>query len=75
MNNTAILRNIQNNILYRHIEGDIYKNLSTGVQAEIKPNLAKKYLRLSVEATYIINKNPLIEGLIKKLKLHIEVLP
>jgi hypothetical protein len=73
MNNTAVLRNIQNDILYRHIEGDIYKNLSTRVQAEIKPEIATKYLKLNTEATLMLNKNPHLEDLIFRLKLKIEV--
>lgn len=73
MNNTAVLRNIQNDILYRHIEGDIYRNLATGVQAEIKPEIATKYLKLNVEATKMLNSYPNLEILIEKLKLKIEV--
>jgi len=73
MNNTAVLRNIQNNILYRHIKGDTYKNLATGVQAEIKPEIATKYLKLNTEATIMLNKYPHLELLINKLGLKIEV--
>lgn len=73
MYNTAILRNIQNNNLYRHIEGDIYKNIATGVQAEIPPDKAKEFLKLNVDASMILNKYPMVELLINKLKLKIEI--
>lgn len=73
MAETAILRNIQNDFLYRHIEGDIYKNIATGVQAEIPPDIATKFLRLNVEATMMLNKYPNLEVLINKLKLKIEI--
>ncbi len=68
----TICRNIQNNDLYKHIEGNKFKNLRTGVVGEISDGLAEKVLKINVESTILINENPEIENLINKLNLKIE---
>jgi hypothetical protein len=73
MAETAVLRNLQNGALYRHLEGDIYKNIVSGIQAKITPELAKKHLRINVEASSILNDYPQVENLINKLSLKIDI--
>ena len=72
MNDTAILKNIQTNNLYRHIKGNTFKNLSTGVEGEIPKELANKILVIDYKASMMFNKYPLLEELVFKLKLKIE---
>ena len=72
MNDTAILKNIQTNNLYRHIKGNTFKNLSTGVEGEILEELANKILVIDYKASMMFNKYPLLEELVFKLKLKIE---
>ncbi len=74
MNKTAILRNIQNGNIYRHIKDNLYRNLSTGAEGEIPPETATKFLKLNVEASLMLNKHPNIEVLINKLNLKFEKL-
>jgi len=68
----AIVRNIQNNDLYRYLGNDEYLNIRTGNKGNIEPEAAKKILRINVEATELFNDNPLIEEMIKALNLKIE---
>ena len=68
----AICRNIQNNDLYRYLGNDEYKNLRTGNTGKIDPEMAKKVFKINLEATEIINENPIVEDLIKSLNLKFE---
>mgnify|MGYP001613682923 FL=1 len=68
----AICRNIQNNDLYRYLGNDEYKNLRTGNTGKIDPETAKKVLKINIEATEMINENPIVEDLIKSLNLKFE---
>lgn len=65
----AICRNIQNNDIYRYLGNDEYVNLRTGKQGKIKPDVAQKVLKINLEATELINENPIIEDLIRTLNL------
>jgi len=71
MNNTAIVRNIQTNDLYRHIEDNQFKNIRTGVIGNVPPDKAQKAFQINLEATLILNSNPNIEKLINVLGLSI----
>jgi hypothetical protein len=68
---TPILRHIKTNTLYRHIENDRYRNLSTGVEGEVPPEIAQKIFAISLDATVLLNEFPNIEKLIKGLNLKI----
>ena len=72
MNDTAVLKNVQNLDLYRHIKDNTFKNLRTGVEGEIPEELTNKILTIDFNATMLFNKYPLLEELVFKLKLKIE---
>lgn len=68
----AIVRNIQNNDLYRYHGNDEYENIRTGKRGVIDEEMAKRCFKINLEATELINEYPVIEDLIKKLDLKIE---
>ena len=72
MNDTAVLKNVQNLDLYRHIKDNTFKNLRTGVEGEIPEELTNKILTIDFNSTMLFNKYPLLEELVFKLKLKIE---
>ena len=65
----AIVRNIQNNDLYRYLGNDVYFNIRTGGRGKIEPEMAEKMLKINLEATELCNEYPMIEELINALKL------
>lgn len=75
---TAILRKVlpegapTTGDLYRHISGDTYKNLRTGVSGTVEPDKAKEIFRINVAASEFLNGNGEIESLIRVLGLRIE---
>lgn len=72
MNDTAVLKNVQNSDLYRHIKDNTFKNLRTNIEGEIPAELTNKILRIDFNATMLFNKYPLLEELVFKLKLKID---
>ena len=72
MKDTAVLINSKTQDLYRHIQGNIFKNLRTGVTGEIPEELANKILVIDYKSSMMFNKYPLLEELVFKLKLKIE---
>lgn len=72
-NQTAVLRNVQNSDLYRHLQGDTYRNLRTGAEGEIAPEIAQRILKINVAATLMFNKHPHLEGFVERLKLKADV--
>ena len=69
---TAVLRNIQTNDVYRHLQGNTFKNLRTGVSGDIPEDLANKILRIDYNASMMLNKYPHLEELIFTLKLKLD---
>lgn len=69
----AIVRNIQNNDLYRYHGNNEYTNLRTGKRGVIDEELAQKVFKINLEATELINENPALETLINTLNLKIEI--
>lgn len=65
----AICRNIQNNDLYRFLGGNKFRNLRTGREGEISDEMAQKTLNINLDATELINENPIIEEMIRTLNL------
>ena len=65
----AIVRNIQNNDLYRFLGGNKFRNLRTGSEGEISDELARETLKINVEATQILNEYPEVEAMVKALGL------
>lgn len=64
-----ILRNIQNNQVYQHIDGNKYLNLVTGVEGEVAPEIAQKVFKINLEMTDLCYRFPNIQELVKSLKL------
>jgi hypothetical protein len=65
----AIVRNIQNDDLYRYHGNNEFTNLRTGKRGVIDNDLAKKVFKINLEATELIEENPIIEEMIKRLNL------
>lgn len=68
----AIVRNIQNNQLYRYLGGNKFRNIVTGKEGLVEDEKAREVFKINVEATAILNEYPLVEELIEKLKLKID---
>jgi hypothetical protein len=65
----AIVRNIQNNNLYRYLGGNKYRNIMTGVEGEIDEVVASRIFKINLELTDLCENFPNIEIMINKLKL------
>jgi hypothetical protein len=65
----AVVRNIQNNQLYKYLGGTTYVNVMTGKSGEVPDELAKKIFKINLGATDILNRYPNVEKLIKELDL------
>jgi len=68
----AIVRNIQNNVLYRYLGENKYRNLITLEEGEVPEEKARELFKINIEATHILSEYPEIEKMINKLKLKIE---
>lgn len=68
----AIVRNIQNNQLYRYLGDNKFRNIVTGREGLVEDEKAREVFKINVEATGILNEYPLVEDLIEKLKLKID---
>lgn len=69
--NYAIVRHKKTNLLYEYLGGDKYRNLITGVEGEVPPELAKSIFAISLDATEMLDRYPNIRQLIESLKLKI----
>ena len=65
----AVVRNIQNNQLYKYIGGNTFINIITGKEGEVPDEVAQKIFKINIEATEILNECPEVENLIKALQL------
>lgn len=65
----AIVRNIQNNDLYRYLGENKFRNIRTGQEGVIDDEMAQKVFKISIEATEVCNEYPIIEEMIKSLNL------
>ncbi len=68
----AIVRNIQNNHLYRYLGGNRYRNIMTGVEGEIGEDVAQKIFKINLELTEVCENFPNVEKLIHTLKLKMD---
>ena len=68
----AIVRNIQNNLLYRYLGGNKYRNIATGVEGEISEEVAQRIFKINLELTELCQEFPNIEKMIYQLKLKID---
>jgi len=68
----GIVRNIQNNDLYRYLGNNEYKNLRTGKTGVVDEETARKVFKINIEMTTIANYHPIVEDLINKLNLKIQ---
>lgn len=69
---TAVLRNVRTNDLYRHIEGTTFENIRTGGRGEVDAEKAKDIFVINIAATMIFNEFPLVEEMVRLLDLKIE---
>lgn len=65
----AIVRNIKNNDPYRYLGDNKFRNLRTGKEGIIPDELARETLKISVDATAILEEYPEVERLIQLLNL------
>lgn len=68
----AIVRNIQNNNLYRYLGDNKYRNIMTGVEGEIDEAVAARIFKINLELTDLCENFPNIEIMINKLKLKLD---
>ena len=68
----AIVRNVQNNVLYRYLGENKYRNLITLEEGEVLEEKARELFKINIEATHILSEYPEVEKMINKLKLKIE---
>lgn len=69
---TAYLRLKKNDDIYHHLHGCTFKNLRTGVEWEVPEDKAAEIFVIDYKSTMMINKYPILEELIFKLKLKLE---
>ena len=68
----AIVRNIQNNNLYRYLGDNKYRNIMTGIEGEIDEAVASRIFKINLELTDLCENFPNIEIMINKLKLKLD---
>lgn len=68
-----IVRNKKTDFLYRYEGDNVFTNLATGVQGKVSDEAAQKTFAINLEATELINENPVLETLIRTLQLKIEL--
>lgn len=68
----AIVRNIENNDLYRYLGENKFRNIRTGNEGVVSDEQARKILKINLELTELINEYPIIETMINQLQLKIE---
>jgi DNA-binding response OmpR family regulator len=69
MEHFAVVRNIQNNQLYKYVGGTTYINVITGRSGEVSDDVAKRIFKINLGATDMLNKYPNVEELINRLEL------
>lgn len=67
-----VLRNLKNNIPYKFLGGNRYRNIITNAEGEVPEDIAAKEFKINLEATELVNKYPILETAISVLKLRIE---
>lgn len=65
----AIVRNIQNDDLYRYLGNNKFRNIRTGVEGVIDNESAKRVFKINAEMTVLCNEYPIIEEMVKKIGL------
>lgn len=68
----AVVRNIQNNDLYRYLGNNVFRNIRTGVEGIVSEEKAKEVFKINLEATWMIEEYPQIEELISRMNLRID---
>ena len=68
----GIVRNIQNNTLYRYLGENKYRNLITLQEGEVPEEKSREIFKINIEATSILNEYPEIENMINQLQLKFE---
>lgn len=68
----AVVRNIQNNDLYRYLGNNVFRNIRAGVEGIVSEEKAKEVFKINLEATWMIEEYPQIEELISRMNLRID---
>ena len=69
----AVVRNIQNDDLYRYLGENRFVNLRTGNEGVVDDEKAREIFKINLDATGILNEYPEVENLIKALNLKYDV--
>lgn len=69
-----VVRNKKTNDLYFYLGENRFRNLRTGVEGVVSDDAARNTFVINLEATELINKNPIIENLIRSLNLKFDKL-
>lgn len=64
-----IVRNIKNDHFYKHLGGNEFLNIATGVAGKVTDAAARNTFKINLEATTMFHEYPLVEELIKALNL------
>lgn len=67
-----IVRNVQNNDLYKYLVGTKWVNLRTGNEGEVPEEKVPEIFLLNVEATYFYNECEWFGGMVRRLNLKID---
>lgn len=67
-----VVRNVQTDHLYFYLGNDEFENIITGNKGIVGEDKADKVFKFNVEATQMINDNPVIADLIRSLKLKLD---
>lgn len=70
-----VCRNKKTGDLYLYQGDNQFKNIRTGKEGVIEPELAQKILSVNVEATQMLNEYPHLQQLISGLNLVMEYKP
>lgn len=73
INKTAYVRNIKNNDLYEYLGNNKYRNIRTNSEGEVDEEKAIEIFKINLSATVLISEYPMIEKLISKLGLKVDL--
>lgn len=64
-----LVRHNKTNFLYQYLGNNTYKNVITGVEGVVDPELAQSIFLINMDASIMVSQYPQVERLIKDLKL------
>lgn len=72
METFAVVRNVQNNQLYKYLGGNRFINIITGKEGEVADEVAQRIFKINIELTELLNECPVVEDMIRKLQLIVD---